>query len=52
MPAQTFKLRKSEGVAEYTTARHFTLDISQRPVCGIDPATLTMGVDVTEGAIR
>ena len=46
MPAQTFKLTKSDGVAEYTTAPHFTRDTSQRPVCGFDPATLTMGVDV------
>lgn len=46
MPEQTFKLTKSEGVAEYTTAPRFTRDTSQRPVCGFDPATLTTGVDV------
>lgn len=46
MPAQAFQLTKSEGVAEGTTASHFTRDTSQRPVCGFDPATLTMGVDV------
>ncbi len=46
MPAQAFKVAKSKWVAEGTTASHCTWDTSQRPVCGFDPATLTMGVDV------
>lgn len=46
MPAQSFKLTKSEGVAEGTTASHFTRDTSEGPVCRFDPTTLTMGVDV------
>lgn len=46
MPAQVFQLTKSEGVAEAMTASYFTRDISQPPVCGFDPATLTMGIDV------
>lgn len=46
MPAQSFKLTKSQGVAEGTTASHFTRDTSEGKVCRFDPTTLTMGVDV------
>jgi serine/threonine-protein kinase RsbW len=46
VPAQSFKLTKSEGVAEGTTASYFIRDASEGPVCRLDPTTLTMGVDV------
>lgn len=46
MPAHSFKLTKSEGVAGGTTASYFTRDISEVPVCRFDPTTLTKGVDV------
>lgn len=45
MSAETTWPTRSEGVAEGTTASQFTRNTSQRPVCGFDPATLTIGVD-------
>lgn len=46
MSAQTTWPARSEGVAEATMASHLIRDTSKRAVCGFDPATLTMGVDL------
>lgn len=45
MSAETTWPTRSEGVAEGTTASQFTRNTSLRPVCGFDPATLTIRVD-------